>query len=169
VKALLALAITVLAGCSSVAAPTPTPVEAPTASLVTGCQATDQDQYVYHPARLQIVAACVRVTGTVLAIRREADGDLHIRVKLDPTYQAMLTTGNQQQCAGAICGLLVVEPVCVDPVTQADAVTTCAADTDPLSGLPQVGQHVWLEGRSVLDTQHGSWAELHPLYRFGTL
>ncbi len=79
----------------------------------------------------------------------------------------MLTPGNQQQCAQGVCGLLVVEPICVHSVSQADAVSSCAADRDPLTALPTVGRHVWLEGRSVLDRDHSDWAELHPLYRWG--
>ncbi|MEO6798036.1 MAG: hypothetical protein ABI401_07150, partial [Candidatus Dormibacter sp.] len=99
--------------------------------------------------------------------RSEADGDLHIRVQLDPPFRGMLTAGNQQQCGQGVCGLLVVEPICVHAVTQADAVSSCAADPDPVRSLPAVGAHVWLEGRSVRDLDHSDWAELHPLYRWG--
>ena len=89
-------------------------------------------QVRYHPDRLTVRAACVRVTGVVRAIRTEADGDLHIRVQLDSPFSGMLTPGNQQQCGQGVCGLLVVEPICVHSVTQADAVAECAADPDPL-------------------------------------
>jgi hypothetical protein len=33
--------------------------------------------------------------------------------------------------------------------------------------LPAQGQRVWMEGRYVQDGEHGDWAELHPLYRWG--
>ena len=46
------------------------------------CAPTDQDRYVYNPARLQVVTACLQVTGTVAAIRMEADGDLHLLIRL---------------------------------------------------------------------------------------
>lgn len=127
------------------------------------CAATDQDRYVYHPDRLRVIATCLRATGTVEAIRSEADGDLHILLALDPPYASLLTAANQ----GPELGDLVVEPVCVRGVTQADAIAPCAADPDPLTSLPSVGMHVWMEGRYVLDTQHGGWAEFHPLYRWG--
>jgi hypothetical protein len=130
----------------------------------TGCVATDQDQYVYNPSRLQVVTACLQVAGTVAAIRTEADGDLHVLIALDPTYRHLLTPANQ----GEELGDLVVEPVCVDAVSQADAVATCAGDADPIGSVPStVGAHIWLQGRYVLDLQHGGWAELHPLYRWG--
>jgi hypothetical protein len=128
------------------------------------CQPTDQDAYVYNPDRLQIVAACVHVTGTIHAVRREADGDLHILLHLDPAYVYLLQPANQ----GEELGDLVVEPVCVQSVTQLDAEAACAADPDPLTPpFPVVGERVWMEGRYVFDLDHGGWAELHPLYRWG--
>ena len=137
----------------------------PSATSPTGatCQPTDQDQYVYHPARLTVITPCIRVTGTIAAIRKEADGDRHILVTLDPQYSALLRPANINEL-----GDLVVEPVCVGSVSQTDAIGVCGADHDPLdiSGLT-VGAHLWFEGRYVLDTSHGGWAEIHPLARYG--
>jgi len=132
----------------------PTPVETATAPPSATCRPTDQDQYVYHPARLAILQPCIRVVGTVTSIRREADGDLHIRLALDAPYASLLVEANR--------GALVVEPVCVGPVSQADAVAVCAADPDPLRGLPKIGDHVWMEGRYVADLAHGGWRALVP-------
>jgi len=133
-------------------------------SSAAACLPTDQDADVYHPARLVVITACIQVTGTVYSIKTEADGDLHIRLTVDPAFASLINAVN---VSGQL-GKLVVEPVCEKPVTQADAITTCAADTDPLviTGL-NVGAHVWMEGRYVTDSQHGGWAELHPLYRWG--
>jgi hypothetical protein len=130
----------------------------------TACLPTDQDADVYHPARLVVITACIRVTGTVYSMKTEADGDLHIRLTVDPPYANLVNTVN---VSGQL-GKLVIEPVCEKPVTQADAIATCKADKDPLviTGL-KVGAHVWMEGRYVTDSQHGGWAELHPLYRWG--
>ncbi|MHB8460160.1 MAG: hypothetical protein ACYDAK_02135 [Candidatus Limnocylindrales bacterium] len=142
----------------------PRPTTRPTANPAT-CSPTDQDRYVYHPYRLAIHAACISITGTVAAVRHEVDGDVHILVALDPAYRHLLMPANQ----GVELGDLVVEPVCVRRVTQADAIATCASDPDPLAGLlPTVGARVWMEGRYVFDLDHGGWAELHPLYRWGT-
>lgn len=179
-KLLMVVTIALLAACGN-PSPTPSPSpdssptisSSPTASPTGSCASTDQLQYIYNPNRLAVQADCIRVTGEVLAKVQEADGDFHIRILVDPQFQSLLTSANQQQCANndqgvRTCGLLVVEPVCVNPVTQADAVATCASDPDPLVSLPNVGQHVWLEGRYVFDNDHGGWAELHPLYRWGT-
>lgn len=145
------------------APPPPTAQVTPTPKPV-ACAPTDQDQYVYHPDRLAVQAACIRVTGTIEAVRYEADGDLHILLALDPPYAQLLTPANQ----GVELGDLVVEPVCVRSVSQADAIAICASDPDPLPGpFPIVGQQVRMEGRYVFDLEHGGWAELHPLYRWG--
>jgi hypothetical protein len=145
------------------------PTEAVAASAVPiltqePCSPTDQDRYVYNPSRLSVLAGCIRVSGTVAIIRHEADGDLHVLLAVDPAFRDLLRPSN----AGEELGDLVVEPVCVRAVTQADAKATCSKDHDPLTTLPSVGTHVWMEGRYVLDTEHGNWAELHPLYRWGT-
>ena len=154
------LAIIVLAlvcgacATSTVVAPTTPPA---------ACAPTDQDRYVYRPARLQVVAPCTRVTGRVVASSLEADGDVHINVRLDAPYLGLLNSGNLFEDDA-----LIVEPVCQIPLLQADAIRICAADADPLTGaLPRVGDHVWMEGRQVLDLQHHAWVELHPLYRWG--
>lgn len=127
------------------------------------CTPTDQDLYVYHPYRLDVQAACIRVTGIVEAVRKEADGDFHILLALDPAYTYLLRPANQ----GVELGDLVVEPVCVRTVTQTDAIDICASDPDPLAPpYPGVGERVWMEGRYVFDLDHGGWAELHPLYRW---
>jgi hypothetical protein len=143
---------------ATASAPKATPTTRPTT-----CEPTDQDRYVYNPDRLDVQDACIRVTGTVEAVRREADGDLHILLAVDPAFAQLLTPANQ----GEELGDLVVEPVCVKPVTQTDAIAICAADPDPLAGpFPLVGDRIWMEGRYVFDLEHGGWAELHPLYRW---
>jgi hypothetical protein len=139
------------------------PATSPTMRAI-ACQPTDQDRYVYVPDRLAVQAACIRVSGTVEAVRVEADGDLHILLALDPAFVHLLTPANQ----GEELGDLVVEPVCVKPVTQADAIAICSSDPDPMRGpFPAVGVRIWMEGRYVFDLEHGGWAELHPLYRWG--
>ncbi len=146
------------------ATPTEGPTAPPTPAPAARCEPSDQDRYVYHPARLEVLASCIRMTGVVEAVRKEADGDLHILLALDPAYADLLRPANQ----GVELGDLVVEPVCVGAVTQTDAIALCTDDPDPLPGpFPPIGRHVWMEGRYVLDHEHGDWAELHPLYRWG--
>jgi len=157
-----ALAALIGAGCGDRAV-NESPSSTATILVAPTCDPTDQDRYVYRPARLQAVLPCVRVAGTIVASSTEADGDVHLDVRLDDAYVGFLNAGNLQEG-----GNLVVEPVCRFAPMQAEAIRVCASDPDPLTGaLPGVGEHVWLEGRYALDLQHHAWAELHPLYRWG--
>jgi len=127
------------------------------------CIPTDQDQYIYRPERLEVKVACLRVTGVVDVVRGDPDGDVLIRLKLDKKYQQFLTEANNDEY-----GDLVVKLVCYHKVTQAEAIDICASDPDPYrSELPEVGQHIWMEGRYVLNNERSGLAELHPLYRWG--
>ncbi len=129
------------------------------------CTPTDQDPYVYRPARLQFLQTCVRAAGTVMDIAQAPgdDGDIDFQVRLDPSYQSLLTTGNQD-----LGGNLQVEAVCQNIPPVIVAMRVCASDPDPFLGpFPHVGEHIWVEGRYVLDLGHSAWAELHPLYRWG--
>ena len=93
-----------------------------------------------------------------LGVRHRRDCALPAR------YASLLRPAN----SGEELGDLVVEPVCVKSVTQTDAIAICATDPDPLAPpYPALGESVWLEGRYVLDLDHGGWAELHPLFRWG--
>jgi hypothetical protein len=101
----------------------------------------------------------------MVAMSLETDGDSHMTLRLDASDQALLTPGNQEEG-----GYLVVEPICLFPALQAEAIRTCASDPGPYHELmPRIGDHVWMEGRYVLDLQHHAWAELHPLYRWGPI
>ncbi|HEX9503965.1 MAG TPA: hypothetical protein VF974_06670 [Patescibacteria group bacterium] len=113
--------------------------------------------HVYHPQRLQVKQACTTVSGTIAAIKIEKDGDYHIRLTLDPQYKNLLTPANKNQN-----GDMVLEPICVNPVTQADAISSCKGFKSNVK-IPKVGQHVIVTGSYVLDNQHGGWAEIHPV------
>ena len=138
------------------------PVPATTASLPasSGQICGDLKAHVYNPDRLQLLAACVTVTGTVAVIRSESDGDLHVLLQLDPGEEKYL---NAKNISGEL-GDLVLEPVCVRSPTQADAIPACAGYSNPLA-IPAVGSHVSVTGAWVLDLDHG-WQELHPVFAF---
>jgi hypothetical protein len=110
--------------------------------------------------RLQIVQACVSVTGTLLSARAEKDGDFHIRLRLDPQYNSMINAKNRSGQKGA----LVVEPVCMNPVTQRDTRSegVCNGFSQHVHSPDMLGQHVRVTGAHVIDMEHG-WAEIHPV------
>lgn len=96
---------------------------------------------VYHPYRLHVLTPCLEVSGTVVIVRHEQDGDLHI----DLATGGLLTNpvnGSEQG------GELVVEFM--------------ARDGGHLMA-PAVGERISLTGAWVLDADHG-WNELHPVW-----
>jgi hypothetical protein len=99
---------------------------------------------VYHPYRLHVLAACTRASGTVMTVRHEEDGDLHIDLVLDPASAGLLNDVNRSAQRGA----LVVEFM--------------ARDGAHLPA-PSVGDHLTLSGAWVNDADHG-WNEIHPVW-----
>lgn len=143
---------------AGVTSPSPTT----SSSAATACvQPSDPSSHVYHPDRLRVLQPCIEVSGTIDFERKEADGDYHIGLKLDPQYASLVNACNTTCLNGAEHGDLVLEPVCELQVTQADAVSACAGYHNPLV-VPLVGAHVIATGAYVLDLDHG-WTEIHPL------
>jgi hypothetical protein len=99
---------------------------------------------VYHPERLQVLAPCRIAAGTVMRVRPEPDGDLHIDVALDSAYSPLVDEVNRTAQGGS----LVVEFM--------------ARDGGHLPA-PAVGDHLRLTGAWVDDADHG-WNELHPVW-----
>jgi hypothetical protein len=114
--------------------------------------------HVYNPTRLQVVDNCKSVTGVIESKRVEKDGDFHIRVKLDPQFSNLINSANIKNQFGD----LVVEPICVNKVTQADAISACQNFHQNIN-IPTIGSHVKITGSYVLDKEHGRWAEIHPV------
>lgn len=135
-----------------VASPATSPVPPPNSVCRT------PSEHVYHPYRLQVRVPCMTVSGTVNRIKDEPDGDYHVRLYLDPQFSGLINDANNRQQAGD----LILEPVCIHAITQADAVSACAGYANPLT-MPPPYTHVVATGAYVLDTEHG-WMELHPLW-----
>ena len=129
-------------------------------SVSTSSNRCDQTlwNHVYNPTRLQVVDKCKSVTGVIESKRVEKDGDYHIRVKLDPKFSNLINPANIKNQFGH----LVVEPICVNKVTQADAISACQNFHQNIS-VPPIGSHVNITGSYVLDKEHGNWAEIHPV------
>jgi hypothetical protein len=155
-RALAAVTVALLlAACGTATTP---PSSSPAASP-TPAPSCDPSlwSHVYHPQRLHVIQPCITVTGVIEAERHEPDGDLHILLRLDPPYASLV---NQANITGQH-GDLVLEPVCVTGVTQADAEAACTAYTSTIP-IPPVGTHAEVTGTYVLDTTHG-WKEIHPV------
>lgn len=123
--------------------------------------------HVYHPDRLQVHNRCTSVTGVIVdathgrrkdGVRKEADGDTHGWLRLDPGQEQYLNQGNMSDEEGN----LVYEVVCHFPVHQADAVDACRGYKSPVKLAP-VGSHVRITGSWVMDDNHAKWNEIHPV------
>jgi hypothetical protein len=138
----------------------PSSASPPSSSAPTSSEQCDQSlwNHVYHPSRLQVVTPCKSVLGVIESKRVEKDGDYHIRVKLDPLFSNLINSANIKNQFG----YLVVEPICVNKVTQADAISACQNFHQNIS-IPPIGSHVNITGSYVLDKEHGNWAEIHPV------
>lgn len=112
-------------------------------------------EHVYHPERLPVIEECKVVEGAVTSIRKEDDGDLHIRLAVED--QTLLTQKNFSDQDGE----LVVELICVNPPRGADALAACYGFAQDLP-VPNLGDRVRVTGAYVLDKQHG-WTEIHPV------
>ena len=114
--------------------------------------------HVYHPNRLVVAKGCITVTGTVKSKTPEGDGDIHIRLQLDPGQGTGLINqvNNTSQH-----GFLVFEPLCQKKPTQASAKTACKNFKQNIT-IPKVGDRVRITGMHMLDNDHG-WLEIHPV------
>jgi len=116
--------------------------------------------HVYHPDRLQVMKKCMVITGTIVHSKKEKDGDRHIQVKVDPEFEELLNDRNK----AAQGGHLVIEPICVEKVTQKDAKEACRGFHSDVI-IPSPGARVRVTGSLILDLEkpgHG-WVELHPV------
>ncbi len=151
------LTMALIAGCTTTSTSIGTTPGGAEPSATQGACGPDPFAHVYHPARLKVLAACRTITGTIDFVRREPDGDDHIRLRVDDV--SLLDQGNIDNQHGD----LVLEPVCINPVTQEDAKDACAGYHSDVV-VPPAGTRVSVTGPWVLDTEHG-WNEIHPVVR----
>lgn len=123
--------------------------------------------HVYNKERLIVHDQCVTLTGVIVdathgkrkdGVRKEADGDCHGWLKLDPGQEKYLNAGNMSDEEGN----LVYEVVCLYKVTQKDAVSACKGYKNTVKLAP-VGSHVKMSGSWVTDDNHAHWMEIHPV------
>jgi hypothetical protein len=137
---------------------TPAPVCDP--SLWNHVYAGDPHKFKSPKDRLKVIQDCITVSGTIKAARVEADGDFHVTVDLDPQFKNLLNAKNTSDQHG----FLVVEPICENPVTQADTLKekVCSGFSQSIFATTMVGKHVLVTGAYVTDMEHG-WNEIHPV------
>jgi hypothetical protein len=150
-KIVIAGALTAVAACG------PTPVAGcnPIPPALKCVHAGQPGDHTYHPDRLRFIR-CATVTGVIVAVRSEADGDNHVLMRLDRPFSNMINPVNVTRQKGA----LVLEPECQHAVTQADAKSACPKNLPPVVFV--IGARYSVTGAYVTDLDHG-WNEIHPL------
>jgi hypothetical protein len=130
---------------------------------------------VYLPGRLKLVDRCQTVSGTVDCLKAEPDGDVHIRLRLDPQYTRLLLPANDlQTCVNQPGPHLVVEII---PQHPEGIFRTNSADAGGFitPATPNPGDHIAVTGPYVVDTNilhrilyqgrpAENWAEIHPAW-----
>lgn len=117
----------------------------------TYCKQGNVFEYVYDPSRLRILDTCVTVEGTVATnIEYAEDGDICFDIVLDPQYNYMLSIGSIVLRKNK----LHVEIV---PGDQGNVI------------VPQKGDYIKVTGVWLVDTDHGSYSEIHPSWHIEIL
>ena len=139
------------------------------------CKPGDPLDGVYIASRLTVKNPCTTVSGTVDCVKDEPDGDIHIRLRLDPAFHQLLTPANAyQQCPNQTDPHLVVEiiPQVGHPPFPANSANDGGFITP---AQPNVGDHITVTGPYVWDNNalHDliypgkdvkDWAEIHPAW-----
>ncbi len=130
---------------------------------------------VYISSRLNLIDRCMTVSGTVDCLKDEPDGDVHIRLRVDPQYARLLKPANSLQiCVDQPGPHLVVEII---PQHPQGVFRTNDADAGGFitPARPSPGDHIVVTGPYVIDTNvlhrvlyqgrpAENWAEIHPAW-----
>ncbi|MDO8487740.1 MAG: hypothetical protein Q7S31_00300 [bacterium] len=116
------------------------------------CPPGDPLAGVHNPSRLKVIDDCVTITGRVIEVSINPDGDYTFRLEPDEEYAGFLTNANKtakwnERIAGG-CPCLQMEII----------------PRDLLVYRPQVGDEIMATGVYVYDKNNNDWAELHPIF-----
>jgi hypothetical protein len=130
---------------------------------------------VYFPGRLHLLDRCTTVSGTVDCLKVEPDGDVHLRLRVDPQFSRLLKPANSiQTCADELGPHLVVEIIPQHPQGLfRDNSADRGGFITPVT--PAAGDHITVTGPHVIDTNilhrvlyqgraAENWAEIHPAW-----
>ncbi|HZD66860.1 MAG TPA: hypothetical protein VE152_12240 [Acidimicrobiales bacterium] len=124
---------------------------------------------MYHSYRLHVRNRCMQVAGTVVAVRHEDDGDIHVNLRLPASETHLLDHANYMAEHGDLVTELVPadQPGCTPgrapkPGHGSYSYGIC---TGADIGTPPIGSRVTVVGPYVLDADHG-WMEIHPVWGF---
>jgi hypothetical protein len=131
---------------------------------------------VYLSGRLKLIDRCRTVSGAVDCTKVEPDGDVHVRLRLDPQYASLLKPANDlQTCKGQPGPHLVVEIIPQHPEGNQFRSNNAEAGGFIDPPTPAAGDHITVSGPYVIDTNSlhrilyqgraaENWAEIHPAW-----
>jgi hypothetical protein len=133
--------------------------------ILSACR-SDPHEGVHDPQRLDVLAPCVAVTGTVVEVPKlPLDGDHTFNIAVDDPYANMLNDQNRQE--GGLHVEIVPEdqPGCTQgqPITQPPGYNNLGVCSGADIPWPTVGQRVRVVGSYVHDTWAGP-NEIHPAW-----
>jgi hypothetical protein len=114
---------------------------------------------IRRPERFIVIEPETTFTGTIVAIKKEDDGDKHHRLLLDEEFNHFINEKNTAMQHG--CLVFEIEP-------WQYGLTSSALDADKVNGRPvstyptvfAIGQRVRITSPILLDTEH-NWNESH--------
>jgi hypothetical protein len=129
-----------------------------------GCNSSLWNFIANPPGRFKILNQCVTVTGTVISINPQPDGDTDFPLALDPVYKNIVTKANFNP---VMKGGIWSEMICQHPETSYEVEPfkrgECNGFNGPFFNVPQVGQHILVTGTYLLDLREQGHAEIHPV------
>ena len=116
------------------------------------------------PGRFKILNQCVSVTGIVLSMQYEPDGDIDFPLLLDAPYKNMVTKANfNPLMRGGIWSEIICQhpeqSFAVEPFKRGE----CKGYNGHIFNVPHAGQHIQVTGTYLMDVREGGHAEIHPV------
>ena len=96
--------------------------------------------HVHHQSRLKVISYDSTVTGKVLKISRELDGDYHLVIQSDSSH------------------IIVGEIICA----CRGVMIACRGYKNKIT-IPKIGDYIKIVGDSVTDKIHDDLPEIHPI------
>jgi hypothetical protein len=125
---------------------------------------------VVNPSRLTVKDPCVTFNGTIQGVLVQSaptlDGDTHLWVRPDPGFERFLQPANLGKMVAEI--VPADKPSCVTtpviPPHNSFPLSSFGSCTSAAIADPSSGTHVTITGPLVVDSEHGNWAEIHPIW-----
>src|SRR2546423_1611933 len=106
--------------------------------------------HVYDSGRLKVMGMRQTATGVITDHHANEDGDIDVRIAVDPAYANLLNAGNMS----GLNGHLQTEAICQVPTQTAESTAACRGFAGSVV-IPPDGTRVQVTGTYVVDTHHG--------------